>query len=457
MKNKKFKIKPVRLLRAVSQILFFIFLPALYIGAFTGIKQIYLSILQHNMNWSALMPQIVEAIAVIPITILAGRFFCGWMCAFGAMEDFIAFLSRKIIKKKFMISENADRILKYLKYIWLCFLAFFVWSFGLKLFGSANPWDAFGMLLTPGQLPDLPYVATTLTPALIILVAIIAASFFVERFFCRYLCPLGAVFAILSKLRFTRIKKPRDGCGKCRICTAACPMGISLYRGDFVKSGECIQCYNCVSACPRKNVSTVIVNANIQPVVAGAVAAAAITGIYCAGSFEASALTANLAVVSSSAPSDTSSAVSSEAAVSSSAGQSAASKAAAGSVQTTQTTQSTKTTQAQSTQTAQTATAASSAPAAAAQKYKDGTYQGSGTGFRQGTTTLSVTIQNGKITNIEQASTQDTPRFFENAFPVVSQEIVSSQSTEVDAVSGATYSSNGIMQAVADALSKASA
>ena len=93
----------------------------------------------------------------------------------------------------------------------------------------------------------------------------------------------------------------------------------------------------------------------------------------------------------------------------------------------------------------------------AQQKYKDGTYTGTGTGFRRGETEISVTILQNKITNIETLSSQDTPRFYSRVEGTMFDEIQASQSTEVDIVSGATYSCVGIIEAVQDALNKAQA
>jgi uncharacterized protein with FMN-binding domain len=87
--------------------------------------------------------------------------------------------------------------------------------------------------------------------------------------------------------------------------------------------------------------------------------------------------------------------------------------------------------------------------------YADGTYEGSGTGYRNGTTTVSVTVDGGAISNIEVISYEDDEPFFKRAYDTVISDIVDSQSTDVDAVSGATFSSRGIMDAVADALSSA--
>ena len=75
-------------------------------------------------------------------------------------------------------------------------------------------------------------------------------------------------------------------------------------------------------------------------------------------------------------------------------------------------------------------------------------------GFRGALTTVSVTVKSGKISDISILSTGDDMPFFRRAYPTVTQSIINSDSTNVDSVSGATYSSRGIMQAVADALNK---
>lgn len=87
--------------------------------------------------------------------------------------------------------------------------------------------------------------------------------------------------------------------------------------------------------------------------------------------------------------------------------------------------------------------------------YADGIYTGIGTGFHNGTTKVSVTVKNDAITDISIISNQDTPRYFSYASTTIISEIKDAQSTNVDAVSGATFTSNGIMDAVANALSKA--
>ncbi|MFA9398172.1 MAG: FMN-binding protein, partial [Clostridiaceae bacterium] len=83
--------------------------------------------------------------------------------------------------------------------------------------------------------------------------------------------------------------------------------------------------------------------------------------------------------------------------------------------------------------------------------YSDGTYEGSGTGYRPGTE-VQVTVSNGEIDSIDLISTNDDDKFFNRAWSTIIDEIINSQSTDVDTVSGATRSSNGIIEAVSDAI-----
>lgn len=396
--NQKNNHSILQIARAIIQIVLFIFLPGLYIGALNGIKAIYLAVLHHNMS-ASFLTQIIEVAAVLPVTALLGRFFCGWMCGFGSYSDFIYRLSQKLFHKKVCLNERTDQWMKTVKYILLAIITVFVWTFDLTVFNTSGPWEAFGMLATVGKMPNFPYVIMNLTAGFILLVAVTVAGAFVERFFCRYLCPMGAVFSLASRLRIAKIKKTAAQCGNCRACTNRCSMGIPLYRMDTVDSGECINCMKCIRACPRGNVDFSIAKKDVRPLIAGTAAVAAMTGIYFTGSFTAAAAAAR-----------TDSAV-----VSSSGAQSAVKSTV----------------------------------------YRDGTYQGSGTGFRGATTTVSVTIKSDRITDVTTESYGDDDRFYNAAFSGVVPNIISSQSADVDAVSGATYSSNGIMQAVADALGKA--
>jgi uncharacterized protein with FMN-binding domain len=391
LKGKKISI--LAAMRACIQVLCYILLPSLYISTLMGVKEIYTSLIHNNMSVD-ILPYLIEIIAIIPITVLFGRFFCGWMCAFGSFTDLIYKLGSEFLPKK-RLKEEIDSKLKIIKYVLLAFIIIAIWSLDLSLFKNMSPWDAFGMIFTLGKLPDFNYVVTYLIVGFILLIAIMVASAFIERFFCRYLCPMGAIFALTSFLRVGKIRKPTKDCGKCKICTNNCAMGIPLYKYDEVNSIECINCMKCVTACPRNNTSYAIAKKDVKPLVAGCASIAMMTGTYYVGTITANASGASTTISSQVATNKTNTI------------------------------------------------------------YNNGTYEGSGIGFRGQTTTVSVTLENDTITNIETISYGDDKEFYDRAFSSVTNDIISLQSTDVHAVSGATYSSNGIMEAVENALNSA--
>ncbi len=397
----KKKISKLQILRGITQIISLIILPGLFTLSFSEIGKVYSMIIKGEFNLSQALPSLTAAAAIIPITIIFGRFFCGWMCAFGTFNDFIYIAFQKIFKKEFKVNEKLNSVLKYVKYLVLVFIIYFVWTQGNSTLNDYSPWNAFAQI---GNFPD---AMLQYTFGFIVLAIIAVGAMFIERFFCRYLCPLGAIFSIISRIKIFKIKKPNDKCGKCRLCTNNCSMGIDLYKMNKVSSGECINCLKCIDVCPRKNTQASIASQEINPAFASAVAIAAFTGIYAASSALSVAAKSNIDVGTN-------------------------------------------------TSTSTTISASNNVNNSSQGQYKDGTYTGVGRGFRPDLK-VSVTVKNGKISNIQIVSHNESKGYYEEPFNVIPREIINTQSTQVDAVSGATRSSNGIMQAVADALSGAKA
>jgi polyferredoxin len=216
------KINKSQVLRHAIQLILFLVLPGLYAMTFSELKTVYQMVIGGNFNFLQAFPSLVEFTTVMLLTIVMGRWFCGWLCAFGAYNDLIYFISKKIFKGKFKVNEKVDSILKYVKYLVLIFIIIASWTMGSNILESTSPWDAFG------QITNLSTIFSRLLIGFILLVLITIGAAFIERFFCRYLCPLGAVFAITSRLGIAKINKPKDDCGKCRACTINCSMGLRL-------------------------------------------------------------------------------------------------------------------------------------------------------------------------------------------------------------------------------------
>lgn len=380
----KKKISPLQIVRAVIQLIAFVTVPALFITIFSSIGRIITSIAGGSFVLLDNLGRLVLILGVFLITLVWGRFFCGFICSFGAMQDLLNSIG-KLIPFKVKVPEKADKWLKLLKYAVLAFVAVGVWGFSVTGDTVWSPWTVFGIYSSLSGWSSLKYFLT-LGGALLLL--IIIGSLFIERFFCRYLCPLGALFSLAARFRIYSLNRKPEKCGNCKLCTAKCSMGIPLYKYDEVRSGECINCMKCTSVCPNENIS-----AETLPAISGTVAVTAVAGLYYAGILTAVPDTAEESKV-----------------------------------------------QVQNTTEAETNGI-----------YTDGTYKGSGNGFR-GKTEVTVTVESGVITDITIDSYNDDKEFFQKAKSGVIADIIKSQSTDVDAVSGATFSSNGIIEAVKNAL-----
>ncbi len=198
---------------------------------------------------------LVLLLAVILTALLAGRIFCAWLCPLGTLGEWVHKLARKAgLKKSFLPPANLDRILRYVKYLVLAFILYFAWTLGHLFYKGACPWAAFMTIFEPAELVE------DVLAGGVILLLVLGASLFVERFFCRYLCPLGAALSIFN--RFSLIKPSREReCRSCQLCDKVCPSGIHISEATKINHGDCIRCYACVDKCPDKG----SLSLNIKP------------------------------------------------------------------------------------------------------------------------------------------------------------------------------------------------
>ena len=244
--------RKIRLIRAGIQLLFFILAPALFSTAFAGVKSIFQALAAHErITWNSFLD--VTGILLL-VTCLFGRHFCGYACAFGSLGDALYELTVWIRQKVFHqkgrhgYPGKTVRILQKVKYIWLAVLLLFILMGWYKELQGMSPWDVFSML-TAGKLPNASYKI-----GIVLLILILIGMCTQERFFCQFLCPMGAVFAMMPILPTALFHRNREKCpARCGLCKKRCPVHLEI-DGDTPLSGECICCHACEVTCPRKNI-----------------------------------------------------------------------------------------------------------------------------------------------------------------------------------------------------------
>lgn len=188
---------------------------------------------------------LVLGAALLAATVLAGNAFCGWICPFGAVQDALTWLRRRLHLPSLTIPERADRILRYGRFVVLAVVIVLSYTTARLWFADYDPYLAlFGLNWLFGS--DSPL----LWAGLAVLAVVLAGALVVDRFWCRYLCPLGGVLSVLGRLSLLRIRRSPSACTDCTLCDRACPVGLRPSAAAPLVHPDCVGCMDCVTTCP---------------------------------------------------------------------------------------------------------------------------------------------------------------------------------------------------------------
>ena len=498
MNRKNFlKNKKINWIKVVIQILSFALIPGLFEGEFAAVGNIVSCIYKGNISWESVKYSVWMLLATVPATVLVGRFFCGFFCSFGAVQDLL-WLGSHRLRALFPGKRNlkkADRIFRFAKYAVLFYFIIFIWS-GVTAVKTAGPWQVFGQYVSFGHWPGL---KPLLSVGGVLLLLIFIGSLFVQRFFCRYFCPMGAIYSLISQTSFLKIDKPREECGKCHLCTSKCPMGMDLTKKDRIAGGECISCQKCVSWCPKGNARFrsrygVLIGVGVtcitimvsQLFIAGNLAREKMADSVkktaennAEGNFQNGIYTGTgegyrgkVTVTVKVADGKITELVLDDYADDKSYMEraknrifqemisrqntdvdavSGATYSSNGLIEAVNKALGNEEGEGKKPEQEESEDKQSFIEAGRFQNLTDGIYTGSADAFR-GDVEVQVTVEKQKVTDISILSYCDTEEYFFRAAPAVIEQMKAEQSLNVDAVSGATYSSNGVIHAVANAL-----
>ena len=236
--------------RIVIQIVFFLTYPAVFSQGFSGFKEMISSI--GKGATIEINTFLIRFIVLVIITVVFGRIFCGYACAFGALGDWLYGISLWVQKKAKKIIPaiplNIVVVLQKLKYVVLFGILLVCFTGNSDFITKYSPWTVFSMM-TVGKF-DFKGYGVAVTIILVIIIGMIVK----ERFFCQFLCPFGAIFTILPSLPFVKLKRKKEGCIKgCKACKMQCPVNIKIGE-NCARDGECISCMRCKFTCPKNNI-----------------------------------------------------------------------------------------------------------------------------------------------------------------------------------------------------------
>lgn len=188
-------------------------------------------------------------IAFLAISLLMRKAFCSWLCPVGTISEYLWRAGRDVFGRNFSLPRGVDVAFRVIKYLLLSFFIYAVANMpvdGLIAFLHGP----YGLIADVKMLNFFRFMGTA---AIIVLTILVIASVFIRNFWCRYLCPYGALMGLTALLSPLRIRREESACIDCGKCAKACPAALPVDQLVTIKSAECTGCMECVAVCPAKD------------------------------------------------------------------------------------------------------------------------------------------------------------------------------------------------------------
>ncbi len=217
------------------------FLP---IGALTGVRYWFATGEIHPFHPAS----VIIFIAAIAVSLLLRKAFCGWICPVGFLSERLYQPWLRIFRKNVELPSWLDYTLRGIKYL---LLAFFVWVIGFMMsemaiysFMQSDYWKVADVKMLRFFTDISPF-------ALGVIIVLALLSIPIRNFWCRFLCPYGALLGLTGLLSPMAITRDNNACTHCKKCTRFCPSYLPVEASARVTSPECSSCLTCLSGCPK--------------------------------------------------------------------------------------------------------------------------------------------------------------------------------------------------------------
>ncbi len=182
-------------------------------------------------------------------SLLIKKSFCSWLCPVGTVSEYLWKLGRKLFRRSFALPAWLDLPLRSLKYLLLAFFFFVIFTMSAQDLGDflQSPFSIVA------DVKMLNFFRTIGTLGIVVLATLVALSVVIQNFWCRFLCPYGALMGIVSAFSPVKIRRDAQACIDCGKCNKACPSQLPVDRLVQIRSVECTGCMECVAVCPAEN------------------------------------------------------------------------------------------------------------------------------------------------------------------------------------------------------------
>ena len=188
-------------------------------------------------------------IAFLLMSVLLKKAFCSWLCPVGTLSENLHKLGRRIFGRNLRLPKWADIPLRGLKYLLLSFFLFVIGAMSTEMLaGFMN--TPYGLIADVKMLNFFRNIGLT---AAVVIGLLMLLSMLVQNFWCRYLCPYGALLGLASLLSPIKIRRDAEACIDCAKCARVCPAHLPVDQLVQIRSAECSACMVCVAACPAEN------------------------------------------------------------------------------------------------------------------------------------------------------------------------------------------------------------
>ncbi len=214
---------------------------------FGGIETFWSMVVSAQLIQRIAVSSVILMGVVLLIAVIFRRSFCGYICPLGALQELFGKIGHAIFRgKRPSMPAAIDKPARYLKYVVLVVFVVWTWQAASLMIRPYDPWVAWMHLTSPELFAEFGIGAAVLGISLV-------GSIVYDRFFCKYLCPMGGFLGAISRFSVFKVRRNESTCIDCKACDKVCPVNVTVSTVQVVNDAECIDCSECVNVCPVTN------------------------------------------------------------------------------------------------------------------------------------------------------------------------------------------------------------